>query len=581
MEILPGAVHIGLSLALSAFAADAAAGQAIHFVRSGATGAGDGSSWADAFPELVPALAVAQPGDQIWIAAGAYTPAAGGIDREARFLLPSGVGLYGGFAGGELTLGQRDPATHVSALSGDLLGDDALGADHLADNSRLVVYAEGTSSGTTLDGLVVRAGHDNDPYSILPAGMKVQAGSVTLRACTFEQNSGSVGALVCNAEGTTVIDACLFRDNQGLLGTGAIKVNHAHVLDIRNSSFLGNTGAAYGGAIRHMISKTTIRNCLFSGNRTTVQSGLGSGGAALHAYGGNLEVVNCTFVNNVSAGTWTSAGCLWSYNSAVTFTNCVVWGNESGAVVDGQDEFDLVVGVWGGLTVDHCLVEGWAGQFEGWNTLGLDPLLVDPLGPDGVAGTLDDDCRLRPGSPAIDSGDAAVLPYDDYDADHDGDTVEPLPLDLRLVGRLEDDPDTADLPFTVAPVVDRGACEFSRWANLGHPLGGAKTPCLVGFGSWIPGETLGLRITGTAPHAFGFLFGGVTLLEHAFAGGVMVPFPQLALGLATDATGSLTAEVVLAPNAPSQTTLYAQVWFVDAAGPHGFTATNAVSGTVE
>jgi hypothetical protein len=44
-----------------------------------------------------------------------------------------------------------------------------------------------------------------------------------------------------------------------------------------------------------------------------------------------------------------------------------------------------------------------------------DPRFVDPYGADGVAGTPDDDLRLSPGSPCIDSGNAGALPPDTFD----------------------------------------------------------------------------------------------------------------------------------------------------------------------
>src|SRR5262249_28014031 len=143
-------VFLAATVCVMLLQAIAAAG--VHFVRAGATGAGDGASWADAFPELQPALAVALPGDQVWVAAGTYTPAAGGPDKTARFVLPSAVGVFGGFAGTESVLSQRDPAAHLTVLSGDLLGDDALGESHWGDNSFQILHAEDTQPGTTLDG---------------------------------------------------------------------------------------------------------------------------------------------------------------------------------------------------------------------------------------------------------------------------------------------------------------------------------------------------------------------------------------------------------------------------------------------
>src|SRR5262245_6468208 len=205
---------------LAALCAGRAAGQAVAVlhVRAGAGGAGDGSSWADAFPELVPALAAAQAGDQVWVGQGAYTPAAGGLDPDATFLLPGGVGVYGGFAGNELTLAQRDPASHLVMLSGDLLGDDALGESHWVDNSHSLLLASGTGPGTVLDGFVIRGGHGDPFASLLPGGLRVQGGSITLRACAFVQNSGATGALLSGQDGTTVVDACMFVDNRGGFG---------------------------------------------------------------------------------------------------------------------------------------------------------------------------------------------------------------------------------------------------------------------------------------------------------------------------------------------------------------------------
>ncbi len=107
------------------------------------------------------------------------------------------------------------------------------------------------------------------------------------------------------------------------------------------------------------------------------------------------------------------------------------------------------------MDISHAIVQG---GYNGTAILDAAPLFVrepDP-GPDGEWGTEDDDygdLRLQEGSPAIDFGLAEFLPPDTFDLDDDGDTEEPLPIDLdsgpRVLGN-EVDLGAYESPFAVA-----------------------------------------------------------------------------------------------------------------------------------
>src|SRR5688572_11304034 len=118
-------------VALSAFApllaATIASAQSIRFVRAGAPAGGDGQTWASAFTGLHLALdaAALDPSiTQVWIAQGTYTPNRGAGNRADTFQLVGGVSVYGGFAGSETLLEQRDIIAHPTILSGDFNGND-------------------------------------------------------------------------------------------------------------------------------------------------------------------------------------------------------------------------------------------------------------------------------------------------------------------------------------------------------------------------------------------------------------------------------------------------------------------------
>src|SRR5262249_37533837 len=80
----------------------------VIYVRASAGGANNGTNWADAYVSLQSALAAAQSGDEIWVAAAVYKPAAPNGPRTTSFNMVSGVAIYGGFAGTETQLEQRN-----------------------------------------------------------------------------------------------------------------------------------------------------------------------------------------------------------------------------------------------------------------------------------------------------------------------------------------------------------------------------------------------------------------------------------------------------------------------------------------
>ena len=102
--------------ALAAFAASAAP----VYLKAGATGANNGTSWTDAYTNVVTAVNAALAGDGLLYAAG------GVYVFSAPVSTTSSLAVYGGFAGQSMdeTPATRDTAAHPTVFSGDTGGDD-------------------------------------------------------------------------------------------------------------------------------------------------------------------------------------------------------------------------------------------------------------------------------------------------------------------------------------------------------------------------------------------------------------------------------------------------------------------------
>ncbi len=111
-------------------------------------------TWAGAYADLQDALAMAYTGDEIWVAAGTYTPTDTG-DQTISFEIVEGVEIYGGFVGGETSRDHRDWLANETTLSGDLNGDDGPDYSNLGDNATHVVLG---ADNAVLDGFTITAG---------------------------------------------------------------------------------------------------------------------------------------------------------------------------------------------------------------------------------------------------------------------------------------------------------------------------------------------------------------------------------------------------------------------------------------
>jgi hypothetical protein len=237
-----------------------------------ATGEADGTSWADAFPDLQDALSIAQPGEEIWVAAGAYFP---GTTREASFVLPHGVAVYGGFGGSESFRNQRNIRTNLTVLSGEI-GNPAAKTDntyHVVTTAS--TYENPVDAGTILDGFTITGG-----YADLEAGYTEKGGG-------FLSNFGAPTLVNLN-----------FVDNYALNGGGAL-------------------------AVQFNPDPVVVANCTFSGNQTNYNAG------GLANYEGHVKVINSTFTGNSGAN---GGGIVNLSGSHAEIYNSILWGNPGGQI---------------------------------------------------------------------------------------------------------------------------------------------------------------------------------------------------------------------------------------------------------
>ena len=354
------------------------------------TGASTNScyNWTDAC-DLQSALTYSGPDDEIWVASGTYIPTTILTDRSATFRMKSGVAVYGGFAGTETQLEERDWEANPTILSGDI-GT----AEVDTDNSYHVVTASGVDATTILDGFTITGGNTNSEGG----GMYNKDSSPTLSNLIFTNNKGAVGGGMYNENGSPILTNITFYRNNADAGGGMFNRNGKPTLT--NVTFSENTTNQLGGGMHNEDSSPTLTNVTFSRNKAIDYGG----GMCNVANNGttNPKLTNVTFFQN-EAGEKGGGIVHIAYTglpdpiAESTIINAIFWGNTNGQIVDNVGD---------PTTVTNSIVQdGCPTGVTCTDIITDDPKLDSILADNGGFSMTH---ALQAGSPAIDAGDQAV-----------------------------------------------------------------------------------------------------------------------------------------------------------------------------
>jgi hypothetical protein len=424
--------------------------RAVVYVDADRPSDGDGTTWATAFKSLPNAIAHASAGSELRVAEGIYMPDSNSVWNSIT--LDKAVKLYGGFAGTEVSLQQRDWIRHPTILSGDINGSG--GIIDLA-NSRSVVHI--TDSGAVLDGFVVTAGYGDYTDG---AGVNVEYCSPTVQNCTIKENcadsdDGDGGGMHCYSSSPTVVN-CVFLANEAGDDGGGLCNKTGSSGQFVNCAFYNNRthgdgsmksdgGAIFNTASEHVrvACNPSFVNCVIACNKTKRYGG-GAATAETSTPVSVVNYVNCTFfandANDIGGALAVRNGCINKVK------NCILWHDTTDTT---GPELGVVAGTF---YVTYSDVEGGSAGDHNFN---LDPQFADPNmanldGNDDRWLTCDDGLRIMFHSPCVDDANSlAKSGYTVADA-NERDALGFKHVNIRMV---------ADGGLGASPWYDVGAYE--------------------------------------------------------------------------------------------------------------------------
>ena len=331
---------LGCSIALSA------QGKTYHVkVDSEITTSGnDGLSWDKAIT-LTEALSLAKAGDEIWVKG--YEDITGHIYKTPKggFVLPSGVAMYGGFAGDETIKNDLPTGRHKyqmkyqTALVGDIDTNDKA-------SQQLIIYPENTTRNDnathvlTLQMGVTQDNTNDGNKPTIVSGFLIAAGNAKGENTSANGRGGGI-YVVNNSNDNNAgsryfrISQCNFANNYGMRG-GAIYVDNSctnQLSAISYCSIFNNVAGKRGsseneGGGMWIDGTATVYNCNINNNT--------NGGIRLS---NTSKIVNCSVIaNTVSAADLTTDGASNSNGGGAVY-NTVLWHSTALSKQDSRPAF--------------------------------------------------------------------------------------------------------------------------------------------------------------------------------------------------------------------------------------------------
>lgn len=325
---------------------------------------GDGSTWGTAYKDLGNAIAAASSVAsasnpcQIWVAKGTYIPNT--ASRWSNLYLFDHIAIYGGFAGGETSLAQRNWEINSTILSGNINpGNPTLNLENVI---------HGTYSGSTaiLDGFTIRDGYASSTFPH-GGGIWLDHSSATLSNLVIEYNhaTGNISAGAGGGGGLAVDGGSPILNNVGFYSnTSDVNGGCMYIVDgsnvTMNSGYIYNCSTAVvpafqattglgGGVYKDASSTLSISHVVFS------QDHADRGGGAVYTQG-QAALDGVYFLQNSAefgAGWWADEGTgtvtlqnsyfdlntavyrgggMYIYKKSPSLTNVIFYGNDASDV---------------------------------------------------------------------------------------------------------------------------------------------------------------------------------------------------------------------------------------------------------
>lgn len=312
----------------------------VVFVSPTGSDANDGRSWSQARRTINGGIAAARGGDHVWVAQGIYP-------ETVDVFLPMSV--YGGFAGGETNVGQRDPVANSTVIDGE--------------GVRTCVNTQITTAMPTLvSGFVIQNGFSTGAWA---GGVNCQ-GSPTIIGNVVRLCTGTHGGGITNQGGAPTIS---------------------------NNIVMGNIATATGGGIYLQDSI----GAWVEGNVVARNRCLAGSGGGISSANGSVWLVNNTVAENVSDAAGSAGGIdTASPLGQALIANNIVAYNSSG-IMDSAGGAEQLLNncVFGNIAYDY------SGLAPGATDISVDPGFVNRAAADyHVVGA----------SPCVDGGADAYAP---------------------------------------------------------------------------------------------------------------------------------------------------------------------------